>query len=239
MNNIDVVEQEILNAIETQTPYSLIRIGDGEGRILMWPDEISRRMLDKHLKYWFGKTLVDSAVTAIRANLVDAISNADRVGIMHQPRNQFWRYASDYIRQSGKPLADIDVHKQMWFANSLSKYLKVTNRVALITCRNIASAFYERYEPQYLRRILVPEEANTGRKATNHWPRRYVEVCKLIEEYGSGWLYLVGAGVLGKSYCKFAKEAGNVAIDLGSIFDGWAGVKSRSFLSGNMEKWKL
>jgi len=32
---------------------------------------------------------------------------------------------------------------------------------------------------------------------------------------------------LGKIYCKWIKESGGIAIDIGSIFDAWAKVESR------------
>ena len=38
---------------------------------------------------------------------------------------------------------------------------------------------------------------------------------------------LVGAGALGKAYCEAVRQQGGVAVDIGSGFDGWAGVMSR------------
>jgi len=48
-----------------------------------------------------------------------------------------------------------------------------------------------------------------------------------IEGLGPGDLVLVGAGVLGKAYVAGAARRGAVAIDMGSVFDGWAGIISR------------
>jgi len=42
-------------------------------------------------------------------------------------------------------------------------------------------------------------------------------------------LVLVGAGYLGKWLVDLAKTRGGVALDLGSIFDHWVGINTRSY----------
>jgi hypothetical protein len=60
-----------------------------------------------------------------------------------------------------------------------------------------------------------------------HWPIGYARIMARIETVGPGDLVLVGAGVLGKAYVAGAARRGAVAIDMGSVFDGWAGIISR------------
>jgi hypothetical protein len=40
----------------------------------------------------------------------------------------------------------------------------------------------------------------------------------------------VGAGYLGKRLVDLAKMRGGVALDLGSIFDHWVGINTRSYM---------
>jgi hypothetical protein len=42
-----------------------------------------------------------------------------------------------------------------------------------------------------------------------------------------GLVVLVGAGILGKIYCHRIKQLGGIAIDVGSMMDVWAGLKTR------------
>ena len=39
-----------------------------------------------------------------------------------------------------------------------------------------------------------------------------------------GALFLVGAGAFGKIYCHWIRDRGGIAVDIGSLFDSWAGV---------------
>ncbi len=42
-----------------------------------------------------------------------------------------------------------------------------------------------------------------------------------------GLVVLVGAGLLGKLYCARVKALGGIALDVGSMLDVWAGLKTR------------
>jgi hypothetical protein len=55
----------------------------------------------------------------------------------------------------------------------------------------------------------------------------------VIDEMGDlprGRLVLVGAGYPGKLLTGIARERGGIALDLGSIFDYWLGLNTRSYL---------
>src|SRR5215207_8965854 len=51
---------EVATAIEARIrsggPLSLIRLGDGEGRVLGYPELVPRKELDESLALWFGRT---------------------------------------------------------------------------------------------------------------------------------------------------------------------------------------
>jgi hypothetical protein len=57
--------------------------------------------------------------------------------------------------------------------------------------------------------------------AASHWDDRYAEI--MAHDFAPGQLWLVGAGTLGKMYCGAIRAAGGVAIDVGALFDLWAG----------------
>ena len=56
------------------------------------------------------------------------------------------------------------------------------------------------------------------------------DVSHQLGELPRNRLVLVGAGYLGKSLVDLAKKRGGVALDLGSVFDHWVGINTRSYL---------
>jgi hypothetical protein len=76
---------------------------------------------------------------------------------------------------------------------------------------------------------LVQGEARfPGSVITPHWPTGYEHIQEKIKSNTQpGDLVLIGAGILGKAYVHAACKNGAVALDIGSVIDGWAGVPSR------------
>lgn len=63
-------------------PPFLVRLGDGEAKLLGYPDFIDRRTLDEQLKIWFGnREFLDEEVFDIKSDLVEAIKLADFIGL--------------------------------------------------------------------------------------------------------------------------------------------------------------
>jgi len=70
----------------------------------------------------------------------------------------------------------------------------------------------------------------TAEVATNHYPTRYEQVLGNINLSAKpGSLWLIGAGFLAKLYCMRVRKNGGVALDIGSLIDLYAGIKSRKF----------
>jgi hypothetical protein len=61
-------------------------------------------------------------------------------------------------------------------------------------------------------------------------PEMLDEVIVKVGDLSAGRLVLVGAGYPGKLLVAAARERGGVALDLGSIFDYWLGLNTRSYL---------
>lgn len=59
------------------------------------------------------------------------------------------------------------------------------------------------------------------------FPERHNEVMQALDQDVEG-LYLVAAGVLGKTYCHTIKERGGIALDIGALVDYWLGFRTRS-----------
>lgn len=218
----------IRSSLEHRKPFSAIRLGDGEGRVLLWPGAISREMMDKHLMFWFGHTEIsDAQLNTIKGLLLRAAWNANVVGFYQgADRSKFWRAPQKLVAIKEETLiCGNDLHRVLWDQGLLGLLMTQAETLVMVTCRDIQ---LQRHD--YLT-IQIPEEAHTSGQRNDHF-ERFPEIRHQIWTASRpGVLVLVGAGVLGKIYCDVAKEAGAVAVDIGSIFDGLAGVESRSYLT--------
>ena len=237
------VAMEVCHALSSGLPYSLIRLGDGEGRVIAWPNRISNAMLNRHLRYWFGRDdFSDLDRLGLKWGLGRSILEANCVGLpmeYHEEINTWWRIPVEWWQENEPEIGvcDHDVNLQMWDRGMLDEMWGASyeRRLGLVTCRDVGPALADFLEIPDDRAytVRVPEEGHTGRKGTDHWPDGFQRTVQQIMGLGNlrGELWLVGAGILGKTYCAIIKARGGVALDVGSLFDGWAGVVSRSYLS--------
>jgi hypothetical protein len=66
-----------------------------------------------------------------------------------------------------------------------------------------------------------------------HYPDLYAEYLRRIHASHTtlrGVLFLIGAGGLGKMYCHAVRQMGGMGLDVGALFDGWAGIPTRPYL---------
>jgi len=226
---------------------SVIRLGDGEGRLLGWPERVDMPALAKHLLFWFGRCdfSVDD-VTRMKRDLEYAIYTADIVGLPNESnceKGGHWLEPELWMRERGlldrHIICDHELHLQLWREGLLPEIVASAERVSLITCRQVVDEMREFFRLDTLKCYKIPEEANTGRQATRHFPDIYNQLFEELKHNAIGELVLVGAGVLGKAYCSWARRAGGVGLDIGSLFDGFARVDSRSYLSGHLDEFGL
>jgi hypothetical protein len=76
------VVEAVANAIETAKPFSLVRLGDGEGPVLCWPQHQAPTEMSAVLTTWFGRgSLADPDMSDIAEGLRRAVRSADVVGL--------------------------------------------------------------------------------------------------------------------------------------------------------------
>lgn len=230
----------VKESVITERPLSLIRLGDGEGPLMGWPEFKHRGAIWRSMRYWFGGVhYTDGEIGAIANHLRGAIRNADVIGVPsedQQRRKHEYRAVGFYARKfdlfpehallTGANL-HVEAYKEGWYGKLISGLSSIT----VITCRDVAGVIKDATGISEVNWLKVPVEAQTiDFRMTNHWPDRFEEIrLELAIPQPPGHLFLVGAGVLGKVYCSWVKAEGGVALDIGSIFDVWAGVKSRSY----------
>lgn len=223
----------IRDAIECERPFSVVRLGDGEGAVLGYPTITSRADVDGFLRIWLRTTDVSEAdVLALVAALKDAVRGADVLGLPRAKQiEQFrlWRavqQATDALHLHSRALYSHTVlHRLLQYALLYRPILQNAPFLGLISCRSIGSRLQRHFNIGAVRYYGVRGERDEpGDVQTPHYPDGFLELRELLEVPFAGALFLVGAGAFGKVYCQWIKERGGIAIDIGSTFDSWANV---------------
>ena len=236
------VLDQLCDCIDSGRPLSVIRLGDGEARLMAWPEFTERRApLFRSLNYWFGPQQFSSGdLTSMAKNLRQAVREADIVGIPDEEHKkarvdwanvELWLKAYNLITPGAK-LAAAELHIQFYQERLFQRLLNGRESISIITCRDVGEQLRAEYGIGSVRWYPVPVEAQTvgRRRATYHWPTVYGRLMDEIEIPVPGHLCLIGAGPLGKIYAARVKERGGVALDVGSVFDLWANINSRSWI---------
>lgn len=201
---------------------------------------------------WFAGEIdiATSNFTRAALELVIAIEGADVVGV---PPIEWLKY--DYLIcsvtgmpslvnalrwiglpniDSGQALTKHAIHLEFFRTGHLTRILKSQSEIGVISCHaeaptTLKRAFgftdieFHKIPGEKLHAHLLGPAAVEGQ----HFPTRYHEVMTALRRPLEGKLFLVAGGLLGKFYCDQIKRSGGVALDIGSLIDGWMGVDSR------------
>lgn len=246
------LEAELAAAIAKQEPYSLIRLGDGEGRLLGYPEvfnvfEIIHECLGYQfgprvfsaLQRVFGKNSVDAGILHLRAMLIDAIGSADLVCVPTQCnfRNEITvqnlnaqsaqavslRMVVTYRPDLLSKLNETFIFRGMHRDGKLAGLLTGLPFLGLVSHSDATAALKEAFGVGETQFIQVPGHQTFMQSEAVHYPDQYRNIINQINVAHRGDVYLVAAGYLGKVYCHIIKSLGGIAIDIGSVFDGWVG----------------
>lgn len=224
-------------ALNNQQPFSLIRLGDGEGALMGFPDITDIEAVKRSFSVWFGHTDIDLQSTSyIGQQIRDSVFNADIVGLPRDAqlsRHPYYRAVFDamshYRLYSESALyTDAAIHRYFQFCLLFRKLLSGRDYVGIITPRDLRAAMKTHFNVGVIEHYPIKGEARfSGSVEMPHYPDAFNKLIDSLSPPYKGALYLVGAGGLGKIYCNVIKQRGGVAVDVGAIFDAWAGVKSR------------
>ena len=227
----------LLYKIKNKQPLSVIRLGDGEGRLLGYPDFVAKtggaESLDHSLNIWFGHAdFSKNSLVDLSGQLREAVENADVIGlprIKQYDANIAYRNVYDAMEQfnlntPSHIYTDAALHRYLQFGLFYKQILNGRDFLGLVTGRkNLATIIKDTFNIKHIESHLIPEEAHYSKHpVAEHFPNRFDELKDEIKVPYAGAVYLVGAGALGKIYCHWIKEAGGIAIDIGCICDSWS-----------------
>jgi hypothetical protein len=241
----------ITAAVAARAPFAFVRVGDGEAIIIGYPEFTSEAAFDKRIRKWsqLQRPLQPADRRSLSTQLRTAISRADVVGspaARHMHLDANWRHARDYLRYyklvSGTE-ACMDYVLDMHLKGDWAKVLHGLPLLHVISCRDIRHRMSRKFGIPKIEQFALPPQARPccGVALTNeiHYPKLFSAAATWIRGHAKGNVFLVGAGGFGKIYCEWIKRYGGVAIDIGSLFDAWAGLGTRSYITAAPQKWVL
>lgn len=131
------------------------------------------------------------------------------------------------------------LHQDLELWNCYGDLFEGANQVFIVSCHDdLPDYLSKRFGVKVAGHILLPPDRVTGPHLAAVAGERMLPtiVDSAIDSLGDlppGCLVLVGAGLLGKLIVAEACVRGGVALDVGSIFDHWLGLKTRSYLDLN------
>jgi|GEM_PF-2341065 len=244
-------------AVAARRPYSLIRLGDGEGRFLAYMDPATRRSLSEHdartmvhsiWHNWFGEALATANpydIARLNAATIRSIECADIIGLPAAARLTKDNLHFGYLAYLDGLIANIvqanpQCHLTDAFVSiqlhQLSPFLHdiLTDAPFLGVIGphdGLASRLASHHRIAATKTYLVPGERRLPTHLLSgtgrHFPDRYMAILRELTIPQPGSIFLVAAGLLGKVYCNRVRELGGIAIDIGSVADAWMGYDTR------------
>jgi tetratricopeptide (TPR) repeat protein len=249
------VALRIIDAADEKRPFSLVRLGDGEGAMLPYrPELLSFQAMDiaENSKTWWGQ---DGSPTAgLAGELATAIGAADVVGIpdLDRATRIFYQTARTAFLANGRNMRGLlaaadfaafncssavwttcHVHQSLAFWGLWDVILPRLGRLDLVTCHaQLGEVLARTHGIDVGRTHRIPPErkyaaAFADGTGEQHFPTVFEQLRGVLPQATPGRVVLVSAGVLGKIYCHWIKQAGGIAIDIGSAADHWCGYGTR------------
>lgn len=252
--NFNQFRESLRSRIERRQPFSVIRIGDGEGIILGYPTRTPRQKMDKRLDKWFGsKNMSEQEKRWFTESLRQACRNADMLGVpglRHDKLNQDWRNVKRYVAEFKLSNAEqdafcMDCTVELQTRGMWRQMVAGIDELFCISCRDVGEQLKQAFGFKQVETFLIPPQNLPYRTvpgmqvaSTRHYPDLFNLASEWIVKNAAGKMFFVGAGGLGKLYCDLVKKCGGMAIDVGSLFDGWSGLVTRSYLS-NIQRYRI
>lgn len=224
---------------------SLIRLGDGEGRILAYPEFVPLHELHFILNLWFNTAnFTNDLIHEFSVNLRRSVICADIVGLPRhkQQAKHIYYYVIQAIQHFNlisdrHVITDSAIHHYLQATLLYREILWMQPFCGLIGPRNLGERLQEKFKIKEINQYVTAGESKfPGSHGISDFPDRFYQLKDEIKVPFPGAIFLVGAGALGKIYCQWIKERGGIAIDIGSMFDFWDAVPSRRRFELN-PKW--
>lgn len=235
------LEKLAADAIERRTPFSLIRLGDGEGLVL----NRERPQLLGATRFKGGSYPVSSVeYEQVLSSLQNACENASVLGLPREDMvSEQYISATNALNDNIKErlidgqiaLTDCHCHYALDEIGAINRLIESAEHIGYVGCRDVTAHIKNVNPRASFTHYEIPPQASFGELHDEpHFPFYFGKTQEALSVPNSKNLFLVAAGVLGKIYCDTIKKRGGVAIDIGAIADAWSGrYDTRPFIERN------
>jgi hypothetical protein len=240
-------------AIKREKPFSIMRLGDGEYEIVRGMCQRNANLLTNRISRWVNTAQITTEeIYDIGESIVTSYETADIVGVPNEVEGTYPKWHGfttilPRIVHRNSVLCDFHVvthidYRKLFTSGEIKS-------VGLVSCR--AEPVKRRLNELGLRDVAIfdiaPETFSYSasfndslRGSKPHYPDRFQEFpswAKFVLRRPR--IIFIGAGGFGKIYCAIVKKYGGIAVDVGSLFDGWCGCPTRPYLKRNPRRFVL
>jgi tetratricopeptide (TPR) repeat protein len=134
-------------------------------------------------------------------------------------------------------LCNQDVHLQLHRTGQMNEIMRDVKSLTVISCLDgLNDKIKEMFGIVDVEQIKIPSESHaphlvglTGAYDKPHFPQVFWDLMHSLDRPHQGRVFLIAAGTFGKYYACVIKKNGGIALDMGSIVDGWMRLASRPF----------
>lgn len=228
-----ILQEKIKNKI----PFALLRYGDGEGIFCRYFKQFDNTLYRKaSIKHWNEvPNLANRKIIA--ENIKASYLNCDMAGIPPLQWKGNWLTARNYFLclNKKKQLTTIDIHIYLTHEGYLHELIK-NKPVFYVSCRNVDNVLKQKFDVSDVKSLIISPQAKFEQeKITLPFYLQLPSIEKKIKTMDlTGKICFLGAGVAGKNLGILMKKQGGIVIDIGSVFDYWTGIITRSWIKKYM-----
>lgn len=133
------------------------------------------------------------------------------------------------------------VHMDLSQSGGLESIIRSTKQLSVISCLpELPELLRRRFDLDEVNFYRIPGERGSqtalGDDAVfgTHFPDAYHDTLARLQVPHDGRLFLIAGGILGKFYAATVKRFGGIALDVGSVADGWARKITRPGMDASM-----
>ena len=223
--NVIHIKNDIVNHIKEKRPFSLVRIGDGDLKL------IGSLIKNQSNEAKFQRSGIPNEKGKFILNIYkNACNNSNYTSSFEMYyTNEFWY--RHFSKGTQKKIVNWKkMYKRVGIVNEnycnpeigyllFLSYVNLLNdlkekRICLITCfpgidKMLKSNGYDAFT------IIIPGVNQ------NHFSKYNEIINKIKRVVNDTDIFLIGGGVLGRGYCDIVKENGGVAVDIGQVMNTW------------------
>lgn len=235
----------IRECVKSRIPLSVVRIGHADLRVLGYPSVYPSVWLNRSLKVCFGTEVQVNEYGRFLLDLAEAVDAAD-VMCVPNPDSKDNQHATGAFLMNRERIGLNalrfygDLHFTLLNSGILDDLIRQSDYLTIVTSRDIVAGLARKFPHLDVRLVQIPGEAKfMGESARRHVPDVYDELVRDLSPREAGELFLIGAGLAAKKYCQVIRDRGGIAVDIGSVFDLWAGAVTRTGFEHKIEDFRL